>query len=61
MKQSKQQLRQQLIEGVHAFVQSGKTITKIDAVKPRKKHQPKMVEIEIDALPPQLHKFLKGQ
>lgn len=54
MKQTKEQIRKQLQEGMAVFLSSGKQITKIDTVKPRQKRtQPKekVVEIEVDYLP----------
>lgn len=54
MKQTKEQIRKQLQEGIAVFLSSGKQITKIDTVKPRQKRtQPKekVVEIEVDYLP----------
>ncbi len=54
MKQTREQIRKQLQEGMAVFLSSGKQITKIDTVKPRQKRtQPKekVVEIEVDYLP----------
>ena len=51
---TRDQIRKDLEAGMAVFLSQGKTITKIDAVKPNaKKRQPKekTVEIEVDMLP----------
>lgn len=52
---TREQIRKDLEAGMAVFLSQGKTITKIDAIKPKQKRsrQPKekTVEIEVDMLP----------
>lgn len=52
MKLTREQVRQQLEEGMAVFLGSGKQIIKVQTVKPRQRREKEnMVEIEIDHLP----------
>ena len=53
---NKKATREQLAADMAKFFESGKTITKCDAVKPRSKREPKeeIVEIDVSMLPKHL-------
>lgn len=55
MKTTRQEIRERLAADMAVFLSAGKTITKVDAIKPKAKRsrQPKekTVEIEVDMLP----------